>query len=244
MASAIQTEGLVKSFTDQVVLDSIDLDVAQGRLRAPRAEWRREDHDGPHPLHAAAARSRSRAGGEPRCGARASHRTRPDWRDRPVLRCGWEPDWRGEPAADGRPPSPGAPRGTPARQRAARALRVDRCRTEATLDLLRRHAPPAGPRHDGGRPSTDGVPRRANHRPRPRSRAEMWQIVRELVAAGTTILLTTQNLDDADELAHRIGQGLPGGGGSAAYLEYVVPGIVFLAVVGGGSSLRSQSPRT
>jgi ABC-2 type transport system ATP-binding protein len=72
----------------------------------------------------------------------------------------------------------------------------------------------------------------------------MWQIVRELVAAGTTILLTTQNIDEADELAHRIGQGLPGGGGSAAYLEYVVPGIVFLAVVGGGSSLRSQSPRT
>jgi ABC-2 type transport system ATP-binding protein len=34
MASAIQTEGLVKSFTDQVVLDSIDLDVAQGRVFA------------------------------------------------------------------------------------------------------------------------------------------------------------------------------------------------------------------
>ena len=38
----------------------------------------------------------------------------------------------------------------------------------------------------------------------PRSRAEMWQIVRELVAAGTTILLTTQYLDEADELADRI----------------------------------------
>ena len=35
----------------------------------------------------------------------------------------------------------------------------------------------------------------------PRSRAEMWSIVRELVAAGTTILLTTQYLDEADELA-------------------------------------------
>jgi ABC-type Na+ transport system ATPase subunit NatA len=34
MASAIQTEGLVKSFTDQVVLDSMDLDVAQGRVFA------------------------------------------------------------------------------------------------------------------------------------------------------------------------------------------------------------------
>ncbi len=38
----------------------------------------------------------------------------------------------------------------------------------------------------------------------PRSRAEMWVIVRELVAAGTTILLTTQYLDEADELAHHI----------------------------------------
>ena len=38
----------------------------------------------------------------------------------------------------------------------------------------------------------------------PRSRAEMWDIVRELVAAGTTILLTTQYLEEADELADRI----------------------------------------
>jgi ABC-2 type transport system ATP-binding protein len=38
----------------------------------------------------------------------------------------------------------------------------------------------------------------------PRSRAEMWQIVRELVAAGTTILLTTQYLEEADQLASRI----------------------------------------
>ena len=38
----------------------------------------------------------------------------------------------------------------------------------------------------------------------PRSRAEMWGIVRELVAAGTTILLTTQYLEEADVLASRI----------------------------------------
>ncbi|SFB49802.1 ABC-2 type transport system ATP-binding protein [Amycolatopsis marina] len=38
----------------------------------------------------------------------------------------------------------------------------------------------------------------------PRSRREMWQIVRELVAAGVTIFLTTQYLDEADELADRI----------------------------------------
>src|SRR3984885_2511804 len=38
----------------------------------------------------------------------------------------------------------------------------------------------------------------------PRSRHTMWQITRELVAGGVTVLLTTQNLDEADELASRI----------------------------------------
>ncbi|WP_062437229.1 ATP-binding cassette domain-containing protein [Herbidospora daliensis] len=35
----------------------------------------------------------------------------------------------------------------------------------------------------------------------PRSRGEIWQAVRELVADGTTVLLTTQYLDEADRLA-------------------------------------------
>ncbi|MDP9842888.1 ABC-2 type transport system ATP-binding protein [Streptosporangium lutulentum] len=38
----------------------------------------------------------------------------------------------------------------------------------------------------------------------PRSRRAMWQIVRELVAGGVTIFLTTQYLEEADELADRI----------------------------------------
>ena len=38
----------------------------------------------------------------------------------------------------------------------------------------------------------------------PRSRRTMWDIVRSLVADGTTVLLTTQYLDEADELADRI----------------------------------------
>ncbi|MFC0436325.1 ATP-binding cassette domain-containing protein [Kutzneria buriramensis] len=39
----------------------------------------------------------------------------------------------------------------------------------------------------------------------PRSRRGMWQIVRNLVADGVTIFLTTQYLEEADELADRIG---------------------------------------
>jgi ABC-2 type transport system ATP-binding protein len=38
----------------------------------------------------------------------------------------------------------------------------------------------------------------------PRSRRTMWQIIRELVAGGVTILLTTQYLEEADQLADRI----------------------------------------
>jgi len=39
----------------------------------------------------------------------------------------------------------------------------------------------------------------------PRTRLELWDIIRELTAGGTTILLTTQYLDEADELADLIG---------------------------------------
>src|SRR5260370_18905774 len=38
----------------------------------------------------------------------------------------------------------------------------------------------------------------------PRSRQTMWQIIRELVSEGVTILLTTQYLEEADHLADRI----------------------------------------
>ncbi len=38
----------------------------------------------------------------------------------------------------------------------------------------------------------------------PRGRNEVWSMVREVVASGTTVLLTTQYLDEADRLADRI----------------------------------------
>jgi ABC-2 type transport system ATP-binding protein len=38
----------------------------------------------------------------------------------------------------------------------------------------------------------------------PRSRNQVWDIVRALAAGGTTVLLTTQYLDEADQLADRI----------------------------------------
>ena len=38
----------------------------------------------------------------------------------------------------------------------------------------------------------------------PRSRIDLWETIEDLVADGTTVLLTTQYLDEADRLAHRI----------------------------------------
>ncbi|WSG63507.1 ATP-binding cassette domain-containing protein [Nocardia sp. NBC_01730] len=61
----------------------------------------------------------------------------------------------------------------------------------------------------------------------PRSRRGMWQIVRELVAGGVTIFLTTQYLAEADELADRIAV-LEGGRlvaeGTAEELKRRIPG--------------------
>jgi ABC-2 type transport system ATP-binding protein len=61
----------------------------------------------------------------------------------------------------------------------------------------------------------------------PRSRRVMWQIIRDLVAGGVTILLTTQYLEEADRLAHRIGvldHGRLVAEGSPAELKRLVPG--------------------
>ena len=38
----------------------------------------------------------------------------------------------------------------------------------------------------------------------PRNRNEVWQAIRRLVSQGTTVLLTTQYLDEADHLADRV----------------------------------------
>ena len=61
----------------------------------------------------------------------------------------------------------------------------------------------------------------------PRSRHTMWDIIRGLVAEGTTILLTTQYLEEADQLAHRVAV-LDGGRivaeGTPAELKARIPG--------------------
>ncbi|WP_129307221.1 ATP-binding cassette domain-containing protein [Streptomyces sp. L2] len=86
----------------------------------------------------------------------------------------------------------------------------------------------------------------------PRSRHTMWQIIRELVTGGVTVFLTTQYLEEADELADRIAvlhDGRIAAEGSAEELKRLVPGghvrLRFTdpaAYRGAATALRSASP--
>lgn len=86
----------------------------------------------------------------------------------------------------------------------------------------------------------------------PQARLEVWQAVRELAGQGTTVLLTTQYLDEAEQLADRIAvlhEGRVIANGTLAELRRLFPPAtveyvekqpsledIFLAIVGGGDT--------
>ena len=92
----------------------------------------------------------------------------------------------------------------------------------------------------------------------PQARNEVWQTIRELAGSGTTVLLTTQHLEEAEHLADRIGilhRGTIIQNGTLAELKQLLPAVkpeyiekqpsledVFLALVGdGGHAGDSES---
>jgi ABC-2 type transport system ATP-binding protein len=61
----------------------------------------------------------------------------------------------------------------------------------------------------------------------PRSRRTMWDAIRQMVRDGVTVLLTTQNLEEADQLADHIAlldNGLLVAEGTADQLKRLIPG--------------------
>ena len=91
----------------------------------------------------------------------------------------------------------------------------------------------------------------------PQARIEVWQAIKELAGQGTTVLLTTQYLDEAEQLADRIAilhEGRIIVNGTLAELRQLLPAAaveyvekqptledVFLAVVGEGGGQRNVS---
>lgn len=92
----------------------------------------------------------------------------------------------------------------------------------------------------------------------PQARNEVWRAVRELAGSGTTVLLTTQHLEEAEQLAGRIAilhRGTIIQNGTLAELKQLLPGAkteyiekqpsledVFLALVADGGEAGDEEP--
>ena len=226
---AIDVTGLRKSYGDHVVLDGVDLAVAEGSIYAllgPNGAGKTTIVQILSTLISADGGALRVAGHdpvrEPDAGARR------DRRHRPVLGRRRPADGAREPDPDGRP--------EPSRPGGGAAARGRVC--SSAFDLVEAARRPAATYSGGMRRRLDlamtlvGDPRiifldEPTTGLDPRSRHTMWAIIRELVAGGVTVFLTTQYLDEADELADRIAvldRGLIVAEGTPDELKWLVGG--------------------
>ena len=204
---AISVEGLVKSFGDVRALDGVDLEAAPGTVLgvlgpngAGKTTTVRD------PLHAPLPRRRHGPRGRARRRPRGHAAALPHRPRRPVRRRRREPHrpreprrWSGASTASAAAP----------RRRARREL-LER------FGLDRRRPTASAKTYSGGMRRRLDLAAALVARPPvlfldepttgldPRSRVDLWETIEELVADGTTVLLTTQYLDEADRLADRI----------------------------------------
>ena len=203
----IVTTGLVKRYGEVTALDGLDLSVPAGhRARPARPQRRRQDHRGPHPHHAA----RARRGHGARSPASTSSRSRTRCASASGCPASTPRSTSTSPASRTSTWSAGSTTwaGGPSRERARELLE--------RFDLDEAGGRPAKTYSGGMRRRLDlagGAGRRARRccsstsRPPGSTRAagsSMWDVIRELVRGGTTLLLTTQYLEEADRLADEI----------------------------------------
>ena len=229
MRSAITATGLRKAYGDHLVLDGIDLDVAEGTIFAllgPNGAGKTTTVQILSTLIGADAGELRVAGHDPARepdAVRAAIGVTGQFSAVDDLLTG-----RGEPDPDGRP-APPRPR---ARAAAAPTELLER------FDLVEAAGKPAATYSGGMRRRLDlamtlvGDPRivfldEPTTGLDPRSRRTMWEIIRDLVAGGVTVFLTTQYLEEADQLADRIAvldRGRLVAEGTADELKRLVPG--------------------
>ena len=206
MELTIEAEGLCKRFGDTQALDGVDLAARQGSVLGvlgPNGAGKTTAVRILATLHQRRRRQRPRR--RPRRRPRAGEGPRDDRPDRPVRVGRRAADRRAEPRHDRPAAGPQRATGQGPRAGAARLVRPHRGRRAApprpTRGGMRRRLDLAASLV--GRPSvifldepTTGLD--------PAKREDMWGVVRSLVDDGSTVLLTTQYLDEADALADEI----------------------------------------
>ena len=247
---AVQVEGLQKSYKELHVLRGVDFDIAQGSIFALLGS---NGAGKTTVIRILSTLLKADAGTPPSTASTSRRRLRTSG-SRSASPASSQPSMRS--SAGGRTsswwPGFGTSRTRARSRRAARSLRADRsgARRVSTYSGGMRRRLDIAMSLIGNPPvifldePTNGLD--------PQGRIEVWQTVKELAGGGTTVLLTTQYLDEAEQLADRIAilhEGRIIANGTLAELKQLLPPAkveyvekqptledIFLAIVGDTAS--------